>query len=178
MITCERVKPAIGAWLDGELPASEAEATRLHVETCPVCGEEQRQLEHLHASLHAALTAGSAKPVFEPFWQEVQQRITRKTTWRESFTGWIHGTLTPPRLAWAVPALIIVVLAGLSVDFWLPGLKGGAPRDNFVAVESIDTYGRNVALLREDETKTMVIWLYQESENESSTEPAEIKPAF
>ena len=178
MNSCEKVRSAIGPWLDGELPEPEAETTRLHVATCPLCAEEQRRLEHLHASLYSALTAGSSKPAFEPFWQEIRQRIAQKTTWRESFAGSIYGTLTPPRLVWAVPALIIIALAALSVDFWLPGFRGGAPRDNIVAVESIDTYGRNVALLREDETKTTVIWLYQESENEASSEPAEIKPAF
>jgi hypothetical protein len=33
-------------------------------------------------------------------------------------------------------------------------------------VESIDAHGRSVALLRENESKTTVIWLYQNEEGE------------
>ncbi len=51
---------------------------------------------------------------------------------------------------------------------------------NFASVESIDAHGRNVALLREDETKTTVIWLYQnqEGENENCRRNCEIRSCF
>jgi hypothetical protein len=80
-------------------------------------------------------------------------------------------------VAWAVPATIVIVLALLSLDSFR---KLVTPRNNFAAVESIDAHGRNVALWREDETKTTVIWLYhnQEGENESSGENSETGPSF
>jgi len=58
--------------------------------------------------------------------------------------------------------------------------KEETPRNNFAAVESIDAYGRNVALLRENETRTTVIWLYQnqEGDNESSGETSNQSPTF
>jgi hypothetical protein len=85
--------------------------------------------------------------------------------------------LTAPRIAWAVPALIVVVLALFSLDSFLPG-RGA--RDNFASVESIDAHGRSVALLREDQTKTTVIWLYQdqEGENETAEEASKSGPTF
>jgi len=48
------------------------------------------------------------------------------------------------------------------------------------AVDSIDAHGRNVALLREYDSKTTVIWLYedQEGENETAEEPPPPGPAF
>lgn len=180
MRSCENIRGRIGAWLDGELSAADAEAARIHVNACSVCGEERRQLEHLDSSLHAVFKTGGSKLAFDPFWRGVEQRITQKTNWYEEFGDWIRATVTAPRLAWAVPAVIVIVLAALSVDFFFPTMKTATQRDNFAAVESIDTYGRNVALLREDETKTTVIWLYQnpETENESSTETTEATPAF
>jgi hypothetical protein len=76
--------------------------------------------------------------------------------------------------------VIVIVLAGLSIDSFLPNAKLGVQPDNLATVESIDAYGRNVALLHEGETNTTVIWLYQpqESENDSSAEPSESKPSF
>jgi sugar (pentulose or hexulose) kinase len=47
-------------------------------------------------------------------------------------------------------------------------------------VDSIDSHGHNVALLRENESKTTVIWLYQdqEGEDEAAEDTAKSGPAF
>jgi hypothetical protein len=184
MKSCESIREVMGAWLDGELTVFEAEVIKLHVESCSVCGKERRQLEYLHSTLSAALKTEGSKLAFEPFWHNLQERITRKSSWYEELGDWMRASFTAPRLVWAVPAVIVIVLAGLSIDSFLPNSNVAVPRDNFATVESIDSYGRNVALLREDETKTTVIWLYQnqESENESytetTTETTESKPSF
>jgi anti-sigma factor RsiW len=44
MNDCETTRESVGAWLDGELAAAEAEATRLHVEACAACREERLKL--------------------------------------------------------------------------------------------------------------------------------------
>jgi hypothetical protein len=79
-----------------------------------------------------------------------------------------------------VPAVIALVLALFSLDSYLPGWRFGGARNNFAAVESIDAYGRSVALLRENESKTTVIWLYQdqEGENEAAEDATKSGPAF
>ena len=48
MNTCGEIRESIGAWLDGELSGARADAVRLHLETCLICGEERRQLENLN----------------------------------------------------------------------------------------------------------------------------------
>lgn len=180
MNNCETTRETFAAWFDGELAAGEAEATRLHVEACAVCQEERRQLERLHSTLRTVLKADGSKLAFDPFWQGVQHRIAQKSSCYDEVGDWIRRAFTAPRLAWAVPAVIIIVLAGLSIDSFFPNTKIVTQRDNLATVESIDAYGRNVALLHEGETNTTVIWLYQpqESENDSSTETSEPKPSF
>jgi hypothetical protein len=85
-----------------------------------------------------------------------------------------------PSFAWAVPAVIVLLIGALYLDVIFPGWGVGSPRNNFTTVESIDAYGRNVALLREHESKTTVIWLYQnpDSENEALGEINDKGPAF
>jgi hypothetical protein len=134
-------------------------------------------LEQLHSSLKSLLESDVPRVAFEPFWRGVRERITEKRSWHEEVMKWARATFAGPGLAWVVPAVIIIVLGALSFDsFW----KLRAQRNNFAAVESIDAHGRNVALLREDETKTTVIWLYQnqEGEDESSGEITEASPSF
>ena len=180
MSNCETTREILGAWLDGELVQAQAEACRLHVDACAACREERHKLERLHSTMQTVLSSSASKVQFDPFWQGVQQRIAQQSKWYDELGDWIRGIFTAPRLAWAVPAVIVIVLAGLSIDSFLPNAKLGMQPDNLATVESIDAYGRNVALLHEGETNTTVIWLYQpqESENDSSTEPSESKPSF
>ena len=180
MSNCETTREILGAWLDGELVPAQAEACRLHVDACAACREERHKLERLHSTMQTVLSSSASKVQFDPFWQGVQQRIAQQSKWYDELGDWIRGIFTAPRLAWAVPAVIVIVLAGLSIDSFLPNTKLGVQPDNLATVESIDAYGRNVALLHEGETNTTVIWLYQpqESENDSSTEPSESKPSF
>jgi hypothetical protein len=180
MSNCETIRANVGAWLDNELAPALAETTRLHLEVCAACRQERHRLEHLQSTMRTVLESKGSELQFDPFWHGVQQRIAQKSNWFDELRDWIRGTFTAPRLAWAIPAVIVIVLAGLSVDSFLPNAEIDSQPDNLATVESIDAYGRNVALLHEGETNTTVIWLYQpqESENESSTEPSETKPSF
>ena len=178
---CEDIRDRIGLWMDGELSRSGAEEVRVHLESCLACREERRQLEKLQASLKEVLVAGPSNVSFERFWSGVEQRINRKPVWRENFFRWFHDLLTPPQLAWLVPAVIILVLTGVfSFESLFPGSRLAVQRNNFAAVDSIDGFGRNVAVLRENETKTTIIWLYQnqEGEDESTGEKSDASPSF
>jgi hypothetical protein len=180
MSNCETTREILGAWLDGELVPAQAEACRLHVDACAACREERHQLERLHTTIQTVLNSSGSKVQFDPFWRGVQQRIAQQSNWYNELGDWFRRTCTAPRLAWAVPAVIVIVLAGLSIDAFFPNAKIAVQTNNLATVESIDAYGRNVALLHENETNTTVIWLYQpqEGENDSSTEPSETKPTF
>jgi predicted anti-sigma-YlaC factor YlaD len=178
MKTCDDIRPALGAWLDGELGQAEAEAVHGHVAGCATCAEERRQLEKLQAAMKSVFATEAERIVFEPFWRGVQDRIEHKRAWPvELMIDWVRSAVGAPSLVWAVPAVIVVLIAVYSLT---PFGRWGMPRNNLTAVESIDAHGRNVALLREDDTKTTVIWLYQnpEGENETTEEPAQSGPSF
>jgi hypothetical protein len=180
MKQCESIRKSIGAWLDRELNPSDAEAVQAHVESCSACREETRQMEKLQSSLKNALVTRASEIAFEPLWSGIEKRIRREKTWRGELLNWARVTFLAPRLAWAVPAAIMVLLAFFSVEQYLRGWGFGPQRNNVAYVESIDAYGRNVALFREDETKTTVIWLYQnpEGDDEFSGEGDSEKPSF
>jgi anti-sigma factor RsiW len=177
MTSCEHIEQSLGVWLDGELSLAEAEVIRRHLESCTQCDGKRRQLEKLNTSLKSVLDSNLPQLALEPFWRGLQERIAEKRAWHQEVTEWFQSALARPAVAWAVPVVITIILGVLSVDSFR---KLATPRNNFAAVESIDAHGRNVALWREDETKTTVIWLYhnQEGENDSSGENTETGPSF
>jgi len=178
MRDCESIRESIGRWLDGELDTAESEAISAHLASCGECKKAQRQLETMQLDMKTNLLTEAQKVEFLPFWRAVQVRLARKTAWYEHPLAWARETFTLYRAAWLVPASIAVVFAVLALESYIPGWREG--RNSFANVESIDAYGRNVALLRENESKTTVIWLYedQEGENESADESAKSAPAF
>lgn len=180
MTDCENIRESIGRWLDGELSPTESEAAREHVLACAVCAETRRQFQKIDTTLKSVLAAEAARVEFTPFWREVQRRVNRKRAWYADLLDWSRALLAAPRVAWAVPAVIALLLGLFSLDSYWSGWRFGASRNSFAAVDSIDAHGRSVALLRENETKTTVIWLYedQEVEHEAAEEASKSGPAF
>jgi anti-sigma factor RsiW len=176
MSQCENVQESIGRWLDGELKEADREAVRRHVESCRDCGAARVRLEKIQTTLGGILQAEASHLEFAPFWRAVRRRIDEKRPWHEELIESARSIVTAPRLAWSVPVAIVLVLGFLSLNKW----PFGGQVNNYASVESIDTHGRNVALLREDETKTTIIWLYQDSEgeNENVDESTKNGPAF
>jgi predicted anti-sigma-YlaC factor YlaD len=181
MNSCAEIRDSIGAWLDGELVGERADSVRLHVESCAACAEEQRQLAELDLAMRTVLESEAARLDVARFWPEIRRRIeARSPSWYERVAEWAAPVFRAPSFAWAVPAVIVLLIGALYFDLFTQSLSIGSPRNNFATVESIDAYGRNVALLREHESKTTVIWLYQnpDSENEAAGEVVDKGPAF
>jgi hypothetical protein len=171
MSNCEDLGELLGPWLDGELSPSDAEAVRSHLAECSECREQIRQLERLDVLLKSALEPAGAGITFPPFWRGVKARIDTPRPRPVALLEGLRSAIAGPRLAWAVPAVILILIGVFSLDRFRPAWRGPS-QSGFAAVESIDAHGRNVALLREDNTKTTVIWLYQEEDNETSEESA------
>lgn len=181
MTVCAEIKDSIGAWLDGELKGQRAEIVRAHVQSCAACSEERRQLARLDFAIKAVLEAEAESVGATPLWSDVRQRIEAESSasrgpWLERITY----AFSAPSFAWAVPAAIVLLIGVLYFDLFTAMWPIGAPRNNFAVVESIDAYGQNVALLREHESKTTVIWLYQspDTEDEDAGEAVDKGPAF
>ncbi len=178
MKDCERIQESLGIWIDGELKAADSESVGTHVRGCADCRAAQRRLEKINLALRGVLAVDTGKIDFLSFWRAVERRIEEKRPWYARIQDWGHSVFAAPRTAWAVPAAIAVVLLVISASSYLAGWRGAA-RNNFASVDSIDSYGRSVALLREDDTKTTVIWLFQNQEGEHEAEESSPSgPAF
>ena len=177
MNECERIEQLIERGIDGELKGADEAMVRAHLSGCGRCGAAQRDLEQLGAALESVLVTNAPKLEFAPFWRAIEQRMHDQTAWHQDLLDRARDWFGAPRAAWAIPAIIAVLIGVLSYESYLPI---GRSRNNVTIVESIDSYGRSVALLREDESRTTVIWLYQnpEDDDEAAEETPQTSPAF
>jgi predicted anti-sigma-YlaC factor YlaD len=177
MSECERIEQLIERWIDGELKGADEAIMRAHLNGCGSCRAAQRDLQQLGAALESALVTNAPKLEFAPFWRGLEQRIHDQTPWHQELLDRARVWFGAPRAAWAIPAIIAVLIGVLSYESYLPI---GRSRNNVTTVESIDSHGRSVALLREDESRTTVIWLYQnpEDDDEAAEETSQSGPAF
>jgi anti-sigma factor RsiW len=177
MNECERVEESLERWLDGELSGVESEQMRAHVTGCANCAEAQQRFEKIERALNEVLIGDAGKIAFPVFWRELERRIEEEKPWYRGLLERARNLGGAPWAAWAVPGLIAILIAVFSLESYFPHARS---RSNLATVESIDAYGRSVALLREDESKTTVIWLYQnqEDDDEAAEETPQPGPAF
>lgn len=177
---CEAIESLLGAWLDGELDRPDVERVEMHVQGCSSCLKTKECLEQIQASLKDVLGAEAARLPFDPFWNGVSRRISEKRAWHTPIREWWASALYPQRLAWAIPVVIVFLLGVLSLEQFFPGWRWGSNPGNAAAVDSIDGHGLNVAVFRESKTKTTVIWLFenQEDENESAEDAVSTDTSF
>lgn len=173
-MNCEAVIRVLGAWLDRELGRDEAEKVGEHIEHCPVCLSEKARLERLQGSIKDILEKRASEVAFETIWQGVEMRIQERKPWQRQLLDRGRSLLRPRRLAFAIPAVVVFLIGVFSLaEFYFRwALPPNGTR--IYRVESIDGHGFNMALFRESETRTLVIWLFQDQEenDESSEESA------
>jgi anti-sigma factor RsiW len=161
-MTCEEIRDSLGAWLDRELEAPAAERVRTHLERCPACFAEKERLEFLDVALKRALESRSAEVTFDGIWSAVERGI-RERVWYQRLWDGIDFGFFPLRPAWVMSFAAVLFLGAFFLVRYLPEWRA---RNSFTFVESIDAHGSNVALFREAETKTTVIWLFEDLENQ------------
>lgn len=156
----------LGSWLDGEIDPASAHEVERHIEGCVSCFEERKRLLRLQGSLKSFYDGRAAGLAFEPFWNGVRRRILEDKPVHGRFLDRLRLAFSAQRLAWAIPLAIILLLGAFSLEQFFPIWRGVLNKSNLAAVESVDGHGFNVAVFRESKTKTTVIWLFQNQEED------------
>ncbi len=124
MLTHYLTRQRIGAYLDGALGESEAQATAAHLSGCGACQREAERLRRLRGLLQEVVPAG-APPDWGGFWPGIVRGIeeARQPPPAPRALAW-------PRIGWR-PRLAVggalVVLLGASLMLWQAFYTPGDP---------------------------------------------------
>jgi anti-sigma factor RsiW len=158
VLTHYLTRQRIGAYVDGALGQSEAQATAAHLSRCGRCQQEAERLRRLHGLLQEAVPV-VAPPDWTGFWpgivrgiEEARQPspIPRTRAW--SGFGW------KPRLA--VGGALVVLLAA-SLMLWQAFYTLGDP-EGLVIVRSAHTEMPDSSLMvyNSPEQNLAVVWVF------------------
>jgi anti-sigma factor RsiW len=115
-MNCHETKNSRLLFLDGELPARKARRLRKHLESCPVCRTELKELESALEGLRT-VAREEERDWTESEWHSLVARVTAEPVRRRRpvFRG-------SPRLAWAF-GIVFFFLVGLAVVLFKPVFK-------------------------------------------------------
>jgi anti-sigma factor RsiW len=164
-MNCREGRPLLPLFLDGELDARQMREVALHCTRCGDCESELRGMERLQDVLVARIRAEVAEIDSNRIWAAVAPRLdsVARPWYVRVRERW--DDVGPRWQTWA-PVSAAVAAAGLTAIL----LWGGQPRgtepspwassgDNSAIVDSVQSNVESLALLREPETNTMVLWI-------------------
>jgi predicted anti-sigma-YlaC factor YlaD len=152
VLNCEQAVDLIGPFADDELNRDRAHALEVHLQNCPSCQNELNSIKKLKELIAFALE--EEVRLADP--GDLAQRV-----------GKIIDSARPRRSIWSQPvwacaAIAFLVAIGFMVSQREPLLKWFGEKKNDAVVEEIQTPGTVLALWREPESRTTVIWLFDD----------------
>lgn len=162
-MNCRETRPLLPLFFDGELEARQMRTVALHSTRCAACETDLRRLERLQDALAARISSQLDEIDVSRIWDGVTARIDvvplpRPQRWREWWEGEHSGWLgkVPAYAALAAAALLAIFL-------WQHnGMKPPAELaevDNSAILDSVQSNVGSLAVLREPETNTLVLWI-------------------
>lgn len=103
---CERIRPTLSAYLDGELPRGETRSVGEHLALCKNCQEELELLTNARTSLHEI----EALPEVPEAWHQLRSRLG----WNAS-KSFVFDLLRP---RWIAAAACVTAVLLLGIMFW------------------------------------------------------------
>ncbi len=165
-MNCRETLPLLPLFLDGELEARQMRAVALHSTRCAPCEEELRHIERLQELVATQISAQVDEVDLGAIWAGVAPRLGNVAEpWYQRAAGRFEGARVGWR-PWMPMTAALAAAAVLALVFWqktdLPAgmpVKTASSVDNSAILDSMQSNVDSVAMLHDDETNTMVLWI-------------------
>lgn len=164
---CSSLSTLLDKYFDGETSQREREAVEAHLKQCPACQERLKFMSEVKEAFQRPVLEALEKETFPWIWEKIEREIrfkSRETLW-ESIKGWFEITPFLRKRVW-IPATVVAILLILLIS---PALfKKNSSHLSLPVVEYVESKTNNVMIYELENGKLTVIWLFEESEAESS----------
>lgn len=164
---CSSISKLIDKYFDRETSQRENEVVEQHLRECAACRERLKFMDEIKVALQRPVLEASEKETFPWVWEKIEKGIKVRPRWTlwESIKREFEITPLIKKKIW-IPA---AVMASLFFLLFFPGLfKKNSSSPPLPVVEYIESKTNNVMIYELENVKVTVIWLFEESELESS----------
>lgn len=166
-MNCRETIPLLSLFVDGELDARQMRGVALHTTRCAGCEGELRRIERLQDSIADYINARVDEVDLSDLWTRISPRIgSVPHSWLVRLSDWWETRQT----SWVVRAPLYAAAAAaalLAFSLWqspdrpqpLHPVEVASSADNSVILDSVKSDAEALALLREPETNTLVLWV-------------------
>ncbi len=154
-------------YFDGETSPKEQEMAEKHLKECPACQERLKFMSEVKVALQRPVMEASEKETFPWVWEKIEREIRFKPRWSlwESIKRVFEVTPLIRKKIW-IPAAAVATLLLLLL---FPALfKKNSSHLPLSVVEYIESKTNNVMIYELENVKVTVIWLFEETESDSS----------
>jgi anti-sigma-K factor RskA len=166
--TCSRTAERLEKYFDGEMTEHERNLVRDHLLECRTCQAELNYLKELHTLIATPVDEAARQEDFPWVWQKIERRIQaeEKPSRLQSLREWLALSPFLRRRVW-VPALAVALLVAAAAPFLMEITSSPSAASVVVYVES-QTNNVMVYESETDQETAVVIWLFEEPDEESS----------
>lgn len=163
-MNCREALPLLPLFVDGELEARQMRGLALHATRCPGCEDELRRIERLQDAVAEFVNKQVDEIDLGEVWEKVAPRLgPPPAPWMMRLREWWSAEdrnwwVRVPLYAGAAAVLVAVGLWQFSSGVVGPPVEVAAV-DNSVILDSVKSDAEGLALLREPETNTLVLWV-------------------
>jgi len=161
-MTCREALNLLPLFFDGELDANQMRAVALHSTRCGGCEDQLRRMERVQEVISAQVSGAVDEVDFSTLWRGIDERLgtvhvswwTRaRAWWGERERSWV---ITGPAFAAAAAVALLGFLLWTRTP---PTTQPDASQVANVDIESLDSDVDAVTVLNDNETRTTVIWV-------------------
>lgn len=166
--SCSAVSKLLEKYSDQEVTDEERTLVEAHLVDCHACQDVLKSMEKLGDLVKAQVEEAVEKEDFPWVWQKIERgiRLEKKPTFWETLRSWLQIALPFRRRVW-VPALAGVAIVLLVTIPLLFKKTPSYPTPS--VVEYVESQTHNVMIYESENSKVTVIWLFEESEKETSS---------
>lgn len=165
--SCSSVSKLLEKYFDQEATDKERLLVKGHLQSCPACQHALTSMEGLRTLIKAPVEEAARLEDFPWVWQKIDREIRsqEKVSWWRSLRSWMDISPLFKKKVWIPAVATIAVLLFISTQVILKKIPSYSETS---VVEYIESETYNIMVYESEKTKTTVIWLFDEEDQESS----------
>jgi anti-sigma factor RsiW len=165
--SCSSVSKLLEKYFDREVTDKERLLVESHLQSCLPCRDALMSMEGLRTLIKSPVEEAVQQEDFPWVWQKIDREIRSQEegSWWQSLRSWMGLSPLFKKKVWIPAVATIAILLFISTQAIFKKIPSYSETS---VVEYIESETYNIMVYESEKTKTTMIWLFDEEDQESS----------